>query len=95
MDTEDSNWAFDPIRRQFYWHRFFSHQPDLNFENPKVIEAVFDVVRFWLDQGIDGFRRTPSRTCSRRRGPTAKTCRPRTTSCRNCAPWWTPSTRAA
>ncbi|MGM0931425.1 MAG: maltose alpha-D-glucosyltransferase [Actinomycetota bacterium] len=56
VDTEDSNWAFDPIRRQFYWHRFFSHQPDLNFENRKVVEAVFDVVRFWLDQGIDGFR---------------------------------------
>jgi maltose alpha-D-glucosyltransferase/alpha-amylase len=56
VDTEESNWSFDPIRRQFFWHRFFSHQPDLNFENPKVIDAVFDVVRFWLDQGIDGFR---------------------------------------
>ena len=56
VDTEESNWTFDPIRRQFFWHRFFSHQPDLNFENPKVIEALFDVVRFWLDQGIDGFR---------------------------------------
>jgi maltose alpha-D-glucosyltransferase/alpha-amylase len=56
VDTEESNWTFDPIRRQFFWHRFFSHQPDLNFENPKVIEAVHDVVRFWLDQGIDGFR---------------------------------------
>ncbi len=56
VDTEESNWTFDPIRRQFFWHRFFSHQPDLNFENPKVIEALYDVVRFWLDQGIDGFR---------------------------------------
>ena len=56
VDTEESNWTFDPIRRQFFWHRFFSHQPDLNFENPKVIDALFDVVRFWLDQGIDGFR---------------------------------------
>ncbi|GAP55395.1 trehalose synthase/amylase TreS [Arthrobacter sp. Hiyo6] len=56
VDTEESNWTFDPIRRQFFWHRFFGHQPDLNFENPKVIDAVFDVVRFWLDQGIDGFR---------------------------------------
>ncbi|MDJ0357896.1 maltose alpha-D-glucosyltransferase [Paenarthrobacter sp. PH39-S1] len=56
VDTEESNWTFDPVRRQFFWHRFFSHQPDLNFENPKVIEAIFDVVRFWLDQGIDGFR---------------------------------------
>ncbi|WP_125616112.1 maltose alpha-D-glucosyltransferase [Specibacter cremeus] len=56
VDTEQSNWTFDAVRRQFFWHRFFSHQPDLNFENPAVIDAVFDVVRFWLDQGIDGFR---------------------------------------
>ncbi len=56
VDTEISNWTFDPVRRQFFWHRFFSHQPDLNFENPKVVEAVFDVVKFWLDMGIDGFR---------------------------------------
>lgn len=56
VDTEESNWSFDPVRRQFFWHRFFSHQPDLNFENPKVVEAIFDVVSFWLDQGIDGFR---------------------------------------
>ena len=44
------------MRRQFFWHRFFSHQPDLNFENPAVHEAMFDVVRFWMDMGIDGFR---------------------------------------
>ena len=56
VDTETSNWTFDPIRRQFFWHRFFSHQPDLNFENPAVHEAMFDVVRFWMDMGIDGFR---------------------------------------
>ncbi|WP_457252397.1 maltose alpha-D-glucosyltransferase [Pedococcus sp. P5_B7] len=56
IDTEVSNWTFDPIRRQFFWHRFFSHQPDLNFENPAVHEAMFDVVRFWMDMGIDGFR---------------------------------------
>ena len=56
VDTEESNWTFDPVRRQFFWHRFFSHQPDLNFDNPRVVEAVFDVVRFWLDMGIDGFR---------------------------------------
>lgn len=55
-DTEDSNWAFDSERRQFYFHRFFSHQPDLNFNNPAVHDAVFDVVRFWLDLGVDGFR---------------------------------------
>ena len=56
IDTEVSNWTFDPVRRQFFWHRFFSHQPDLNFENPKVHEAMFDIVRFWMDMGIDGFR---------------------------------------
>ena len=56
VDTETSNWTFDPIRRQFFWHRFFSHQPDLNFENPKVHEAMYDIVRFWMDMGIDGFR---------------------------------------
>ena len=56
VDTETSNWTFDPVRRQYYWHRFFSHQPDLNFENPDVREAMLDVVRFWLDLGIDGFR---------------------------------------
>lgn len=55
-DTEESNWAFDPVRRQFFFHRFFSHQPDLNYENPAVHEAVFDVVKFWLDLGVDGFR---------------------------------------
>ncbi|TWE07927.1 maltose alpha-D-glucosyltransferase [Rudaeicoccus suwonensis] len=56
IDTEVSNWTFDPVRRQFFWHRFFSHQPDLNFENEKVHEEVFDIVRFWMDLGIDGFR---------------------------------------
>jgi maltose alpha-D-glucosyltransferase/alpha-amylase len=55
-DTEDSNWAFDSERRQFYFHRFFSHQPDLNFDSPAVHEAVHEVVRFWLDLGVDGFR---------------------------------------
>jgi maltose alpha-D-glucosyltransferase/alpha-amylase len=56
VDTETSNWTFDPVRRQFFWHRFFGHQPDLNFENPAVQEAMFDVVRFWMDLGVDGFR---------------------------------------
>ncbi|WP_295697948.1 maltose alpha-D-glucosyltransferase [Lapillicoccus sp.] len=56
VDTEVSNWSFDPIRRQFFWHRFFSHQPDLNFDNPRVQEEMFDIVRFWMDLGIDGFR---------------------------------------
>ncbi len=56
VDTEESNWAFDPVRRQFYFHRFFSHQPDLNFENPAVRAATIDTIRFWLDMGVDGIR---------------------------------------
>ncbi len=56
VDTEVSNWTFDPIRKQYFWHRFFSHQPDLNFENPAVQDGVLDALRFWLDLGIDGFR---------------------------------------
>ncbi|MFC7756215.1 maltose alpha-D-glucosyltransferase [Tsukamurella soli] len=56
VDTEPSNWTFDPVRRQYFWHRFFSHQPDLNYDNPAVHEAMLDVLRFWLDRGIDGFR---------------------------------------
>ncbi|MFL6136901.1 MAG: maltose alpha-D-glucosyltransferase, partial [Frankiaceae bacterium] len=56
VDTESSNWTWDPVRQQYYWHRFFSHQPDLNYENPEVQEAMLEVLRFWLDLGIDGFR---------------------------------------
>ncbi|HSM43637.1 MAG TPA: alpha-amylase family glycosyl hydrolase, partial [Acidimicrobiia bacterium] len=56
QDTETSNWAWDPVAGAYYWHRFFSHQPDLNFENPAVHEAVFDVLGFWLDMGVDGLR---------------------------------------
>jgi maltose alpha-D-glucosyltransferase/alpha-amylase len=56
VDTETSNWAWDPISKSYYWHRFFSHQPDLNFDNPAVFEAVWDVMKFWLDMGVDGFR---------------------------------------
>lgn len=55
-DTEASNWTFDHVRKQFYWHRFFSHQPDLNYDNPAVREAMLAVVRFWLELGVDGFR---------------------------------------
>lgn len=56
VDTEESNWAYDEVREQYYWHRFFSHQPDLNFANPAVQEAVKNVVRFWCRTGVDGFR---------------------------------------
>ena len=55
-DTEKSNWSWDPEAQQFYWHRFFSHQPDLNFDNPEVLEAVINVMRFWLRMGVDGLR---------------------------------------
>ena len=55
-DTETSNWTWDPVAKAYFWHRFFSHQPDLNFDNPAVLEAVFEVMRFWLDLGVDGFR---------------------------------------
>jgi len=55
-DTEKSNWSWDPEAQQFYWHRFFSHQPDLNFDNPEVLEAVKNVMRFWLRMGVDGLR---------------------------------------
>jgi len=55
-DTEPSNWTWDPVAKAYFWHRFFSHQPDLNFDNPKVLRAVFRAMRFWLDMGVDGFR---------------------------------------
>ncbi|MTE23875.1 maltose alpha-D-glucosyltransferase [Microbacterium sp. ZXX196] len=56
VDTEPSNWTWDPVRGQYFWHRFFHHQPDLNYDNPAVGEAVIDAMRFWLDMGLDGFR---------------------------------------
>jgi maltose alpha-D-glucosyltransferase/alpha-amylase len=56
LDTETSNWAWDPISKYYYWHRFFSHQPDLNYDNPAVFDAMWGVMKFWLDIGVDGFR---------------------------------------
>jgi maltose alpha-D-glucosyltransferase / alpha-amylase len=56
VDTEISNWTWDPKANKYYWHRFFSHQPDLNYDNPEVGEAMLDVLRFWLDMGLDGVR---------------------------------------
>ncbi len=55
-DTEKSNWTWDPVAKAYYWHRFFSHQPDLNYDNPEVRAEILKVVRFWLDRGLDGFR---------------------------------------
>jgi len=56
LDTERSNWTWDAEAKAYYWHRFYAHQPDLNFDNPKVLEAVLGVMRFWLDLGVDGLR---------------------------------------
>jgi maltose alpha-D-glucosyltransferase/alpha-amylase len=56
VDTERSNWTWDPVAKQYFWHRFFSHQPDLNYRNPEVQQAMLDVMKFWLDIGVDGFR---------------------------------------
>jgi trehalose synthase len=55
-DTETSNWTWDPVAGAYYWHRFFSHQPDLNYDNPAVLEEMLDAMRFWLDRGVDGLR---------------------------------------
>jgi maltose alpha-D-glucosyltransferase/alpha-amylase len=56
LDTERSNWTWDPVAGAYYWHRFYSHQPDLNFDNPQVLKAVLSVMRFWLNLGVDGLR---------------------------------------
>ncbi len=56
VDTEKSNWTWDPVAKAYFWHRFYSHQPDLNFDNPQVMKAVLNVMSFWLDLGIDGLR---------------------------------------
>jgi maltose alpha-D-glucosyltransferase / alpha-amylase len=56
LDTERSNWSWDPVANAYYWHRFYSHQPDLNFDNPQVLKAVLSVMRFWLQMGVDGLR---------------------------------------
>ena len=56
LDTETSNWAYDEMSQQYYWHRFFSSQPDLNYDNPRVQQALLDVMEFWLSLGVDGFR---------------------------------------
>jgi maltose alpha-D-glucosyltransferase / alpha-amylase len=55
-DTEKSNWTWDPVAEQYYWHRFFSHQPDLNYDNPLVMEEILNIMRYWLDMGVDGLR---------------------------------------
>src|SRR3982751_1989576 len=56
VDSQRSNWTWDPAANAYYWHRFYAHQPDLNFDNPAVLDAILGVMRFWLDMGIDGLR---------------------------------------
>lgn len=56
LDTEPSNWTLDPATNQYYWHRFYASQPDLNYDNPVVADTMIDVLRYWMDMGIDGFR---------------------------------------
>ena len=56
LDTEKSNWTWDPVAKAYFWHRFYSHQPDLNYDNPRVLADILRVLRFWLDMGVDGLR---------------------------------------
>jgi trehalose synthase len=56
LDSEVSNWTWDPVAKAYYWHRFYACQPDLNFDNPRVVQEVKDILHFWLDLGVDGFR---------------------------------------
>ena len=83
-DFESSNWSWDPLARAYYWHRFYAHQPDLNFENPAVHEALLSVVDFWFEKGVDGLRldAVPYLFEGER---TARTSPRRTGSCASCA----------
>ena len=56
QDFETSNWTWDPVAHQYYWHRFFHHQPDLNYDNPLVQEEIFSILDYWCEMGVDGFR---------------------------------------
>ena len=56
QDFEASNWTWDPVAQSYFWHRFYSHQPDLNFDNPEVQKEIFKVMDYWIDMGVDGFR---------------------------------------
>src|SRR5438045_1162906 len=56
IDTEKSNWTWDTVAGSYFWHRFYSHQPDLNYDNPRVLQEVLAVMRFWIDLGVDGLR---------------------------------------
>ena len=94
-DTEKSNWTWDEVAQQYYWHRFFSHQPDLNFDNPRVMEEVLNAMRFWLDMGVDALRLDAIPYLVERDGTTAKTSPRPTSRSRKSAPPSTPSTTTA
>ena len=79
-DFETSNWTWDPVAKAYYWHRFYSHQPDLNFDNPEVRAAMLNAVDFWLDMGVDGLRLDAVPYLTSARARTARTCRRRTAS---------------
>ncbi len=91
-DTEKSNWTWDEVAKQFYWHRFFSHQPDLNFDNPRVMEEVLNAMRFWLDMGVDALRLDAIPTSSSATAPPAKTSPRPTSRSKRSAPSSTPNT---
>ena len=94
-DVERSNWTWDDNRQQYYWHRFFHHQPDLNYDNPEVADTMIDLVRFWLDLGFDGFRLDAVPYLYQHDGTTASTCPRRTRSSSASASRSTPTTPAA
>jgi len=72
VDTEKSNWSFDPMRKAYYWHRFFAHQPDLNYENPDVQREMLRVLQYWVDQGADAIRVDAPPYLFECEGPTAR-----------------------
>jgi hypothetical protein len=86
IDVERSNWTWDPVAGAYYWHRFYSHQPDLNFDNPQVLKAVLSVMRFWLQLGVDGLRSMPCPTWWSAKARATKIFRRRTRSSSDCAP---------
>lgn len=94
-DTEKSNWTWDPEAGAFYWHRFFSHQPDLNFDNPRVVSAIIQVMKRWLDAGVDGFRLDAIPISASARAPRTRTFPRRTPSSSGCARSSTPTPRAS
>jgi maltose alpha-D-glucosyltransferase / alpha-amylase len=74
-DYETSNWTWDGKAQAYFWHRFFSHQPDLNFENPRVQQEVFKIIDYWCKMGVDGFRLDAVPYLLKPKGQTMKTCR--------------------